>query len=838
MVISRLHLKLFRDIRSSPLIFTGIVLLIFVGIALFDSTYSLYLNLQHSYTLSYRSLNLSDFAISVKSAPQEMLTILRRIPGIRRVDGRVIQEVEIEQNNVRDQKVFGRIISIPDTGIPAMNQPKLVSGAYPKTGALREILLEASFAKYHHYKPGDLLSINLQEDKIRFRIVGIVQSPEYIYVVRGREYPMASPQTFGVMWMRKSMADELFDTAGSINDLDFQMADGGNRETAIHMAEQILQSNDAEKAVLQEELPSVELLRLDLQGLKRLALFFPILFLTISCLSVYNLMGRMVQSQRRQIGFLRAMGVPRKSVGTHYLLFSLVIGSMGGLLGSAAGYYLGILITKFYISYIQIPYLDLTPQWGILSSGFLLAIGMTILSGYPPAKAAARLMPAEAIGTDIPFGGRTPVIEKFIPALKHLSLFARLPFRNFIRSPRRSLGTVAGVVFAAVLLITSSGLQDSSIAAIDHYFTYGVRYDILASYTTPQSQFSTQRIKRWPGIKRVEPILIMPAKVINRGIDKTILIYGVPHGARLITVTDTKGNLLSIPAHGLTISKTTADKLNLCPGSMLRLTLPRQVTPDLPISTIPGMESLLMRTGFPVSLSSYREELFTPAKAFLETKLDKQIRISLISYQPFGTSAYASLAQVQEWYGNALELPPHAVNLVAIQADPKHVSGIVKALYQMDGIGSVEVTRDIQAEIDEMMRQSRIFFNIMLSFSIALAGIIVLNATLMNIIERTREIATLRTVGVSIQIILRMIWIENLLIYIVGIFIGLPLGSLIARFFVQAYESESMSLQTVIFPRTYWVTAFGILFTVIIAQKPGIQYIRQIEIAKATKDFE
>jgi putative ABC transport system permease protein len=322
-VTSKLNLKLIRDLRFSPLMFGGIVLLVAVGVMLFVAAYSLYLNLQSSYATSYSRLNLADFSVQVQSAPQEVLSTLRQIPGVGEVEGRTIEEVEMEQPEMISRKVEGRIISLPDIGEPKLNQLKLLSGAYPRQDSARELLLESSFAGYYGYRPGDSLNIVILDDKVKFRIAGIVQSPEYIYVVRGRGYPLPNPRTFGVMWMRKGMVDEMFDTSGSVNDVEVGMAPGGNRRTAMRLASKILSPYGADEPVASENQASVELLRLDLAGHRRLAIFFPILFFTISSLSIYNLLGRMVYSQRSQIGFMRAVGFSRLAIGVHYLEFSI-----------------------------------------------------------------------------------------------------------------------------------------------------------------------------------------------------------------------------------------------------------------------------------------------------------------------------------------------------------------------------------------------------------------------------------------------------------------------------------------------------------------------------------
>ena len=424
MVGSKLNLKLLRDLRFSPFLFGGIVLLAIVGITLFGASYELYLNLHSSYRLSYEKLNLADFTVPVQSAPKDVLTTLRRIPGVLAVEGRTVEETEIDQPDAESRKVIGRIISLPDYGEPKVNQVKLVSGNYPKRNTSREVLLEASFAKYHDYKPGDTLRVVVMGDKVRFRIAGIVQSAEYIYVVRGREYPMPSPRSFGVMWMRKAMVDKLFGTSGSINDVGVLMAPDGNRRTAMRLAEKVLKPYGADEPVPQEDQASVELLRLDLMGLQTLAIFFPILFLTISSLSTYNMLSRMVHAQRSQIGFMRAVGFSKAAVGWHYVHFSLLIGALRGAIGGVCGHYTGIWMTRFYTSFIQVPYYDVAPRWGVVGVGFACALVVTVVAGLIPALAAAKLPPAQAIAVEAPLGSRAPALERYLPFLGRLSLLS------------------------------------------------------------------------------------------------------------------------------------------------------------------------------------------------------------------------------------------------------------------------------------------------------------------------------------------------------------------------------------------------------------------------------
>ena len=217
--------------------------------------------------------------------------------------------------------------------------------------------------------------------------------------------------------------------------------------------------------------------------------------------------------------------------------------------------------------------------------------------------------------------------------------------------------------------------------------------------------------------------------------------------------------------------------------------------------------------------------------------MDRLVRISGVTYQPVGNAAFASIEQVRRWYGASLELPPKAVTAAAIEVDPGYLGEVERELYDLDNVASVQVTKHVAEEIQELMKSSNVFFNVMLVFSVALAAVIMFNSTLMNVIERTREIATLRTVGLSAQAAGWMVASENLMAYVCGIVVGIPLGTWLAGRFVHLYDSESFHMQTVIYSRTYLLAVVGILLTVLLAQVPGMRYIRRIELTRATKDI-
>ncbi len=824
MVISKLTLKLIRDILFSPWLFLGIMAMVASGIALYNATYLSYYNLGRSYNLSYERLNMADFTIDVQSAPQEILNQIRRIPWVMSVEGRVIEEIGIEQD-LATKRVIGRIISIPDKGLPSVNTLKIIKGRRVAPGNKRELLLEAGFAKYHGYKPGDAIYPIIDDDKVKFRISGIAMSPEYIVVVRSRDNPTPTPKQFGVMFVRKEIADRLFGTSGAVNQIAVKIFPGANRSRIIRQTEQLLQPYGVDEPLPKEHQPSYEMLDLDLRALRNLAVFFPVLFLGIASLSIYNILSRMIHAQRTQIGFMRAVGYSRRAVLVHYISFSVLIGILGSAFGTLLGYRMGGYITNLYVTTVSVPFVDVQPRIGVMMIGIVTSITVTFLAGLIPALSASLMTPAEAIRTEVPVAGRAPLIENILPPLKRLPYTWRLPFRNLLRRPKRTISTILGVASAITLILVSTGLLDSSKAAINFYFDHLQKYNLMVAFVSAQTESQLSQVRTWKGVDRAEPFLQVPVKLIHKDKNKVGVIFGVDPNTRLLNPTSYDGSRMSIPKTGIIIGDALMKRLGLTLGQRVTITLPQKTVPELAISPEPD-----------APMSSFRAQVFSRSRGLQEITFRKQVPVLRRSFQPIGNATTMSIFEVRRIFGRELELPPHAINAILIKADERYISSIERKLYNLSGAGTVASLIDIRHEIDEMMKTFNTFVNVMLGFAIALASIVVFNATTMNILERTREFASMRALGVNNFEIAAMVTIENLSTWLIGTIIGLPIGRHLADYFVQLYTSEAFHMQTVIFRETYAWTVVGILAAVLISQIPGIRYLATLDLASATKE--
>jgi len=94
----------------------------------------------------------------------------------------------------------------------------------------------------------------------------------------------------------------------------------------------------------------------------------------------------------------------------------------------------------------------------------------------------------------------------------------------------------------------------------------------------------------------------------------------------------------------------------------------------------------------------------------------------------------------------------------------------------------------------------------------------VLNASLIEIADRTRDIATFRVLGYRPGQIAGIFFRENLVIYAAGLGLGLPLGYGMLLAMAKAYDSELFRMPVLVKVASVLATAVISLVFILIAQ--------------------
>jgi putative ABC transport system permease protein len=112
--------------------------------------------------------------------------------------------------------------------------------------------------------------------------------------------------------------------------------------------------------------------------------------LIVGGIGIMNMMLTTVRERTREIGLRKALGAQKKDISTQFLVESIVVTCIGGIIGIILGYALAALVT--YSGAINAT----TPIYAVILS-FSVAAFIGVVFGYYPAKKAAELNPIDAL---------------------------------------------------------------------------------------------------------------------------------------------------------------------------------------------------------------------------------------------------------------------------------------------------------------------------------------------------------------------------------------------------------------------------------------------------------
>ncbi|MBX2914587.1 MAG: ABC transporter permease [Cyclobacteriaceae bacterium] len=122
--------------------------------------------------------------------------------------------------------------------------------------------------------------------------------------------------------------------------------------------------------------------------------------LIVAGFGIYNILNMTIYNKMKDIAILKAMGFAGKDVRSIFMIQSLVIGLLGGLLGLLVGFTLSSLIAQApfdggdVISLDHFP-VNFNPKYYL--TGIVFGITTTAIAGYMPSRKAAKVDPIEIL---------------------------------------------------------------------------------------------------------------------------------------------------------------------------------------------------------------------------------------------------------------------------------------------------------------------------------------------------------------------------------------------------------------------------------------------------------
>jgi putative ABC transport system permease protein len=785
--VSMLQRSLLRDVRARRGQFLAIWATIVLGVALFGASYDAYQNLTASYQNLYDDLRLAD--LTVFNGPVDRIVADgAAVPGVAATATRSVGDGVIR---IDGRAQLGRVIGLPADGNPNVDRVLVLKGRNIAPGSPDEVVVEQHLASARHLEPGDSLDVLTAGGWKTVAVVGIVASPEYLWPARSRQEEFLPFDQWGVIFGPEALVAAMPSDQVHSEAL-FRLAPDAPSSTLDRLTS-IALADGASSVQTRADQPSDSALREDVNGFGEMSIMFPVMFLLAGALATSILLGRMVASQRAQIGILLANGFSRRTILGHYLGFGLLLGVAGSVPGAIVGGLSAAAISRVYTGIISVPVtvVDVRPLTVII--GLLMGPIVGAAAAYMPARRAAHVSPAEAMRGAVPIGrGGPSLAERLLPPLHRLPLRWLVSLRGLGRSRRRSLSTILGIALATILILVSWGMIDTIQILLDQQFLQVQHQDATVYLTQPVPASQISEAVSAPGVEAVEPQIQVPATIVHGDKRYATTLVGLETSTTMHGFVSPDGSTLNLPPDGLLL------------GTALQRTLNVSVGDSVDIDAGTGAPPV-------------------------------QIRVAGFVDEPLGTFAYGSLATAAGLAGLSTQDPAVSSALVRYATGANH-SAVADRLAALPSVGAVLDNRSLYDLAQQYMGLFYAMIGFMLLLGAVMAFALIFNTMTANVSERATELAALRTLGMSGGTVARLVSGENLLLTLAGLVPGLILGYAVALEFMASFSSDLFSFDLHIRPTTFLFTALAIVVVGFVSQWPALRAVGRLQLGRIVRE--
>ena len=520
---------------------------------------------------------------------------------------------------------------------------------------------------------------------------------------------------------------------------------------------------------------------------------FPVVLYAVAAMVTFTTMTRFVDEERTNAGIFKALGYHSKDIIAKFVIYGLVAGTLGTLLGILIGHYvlaptISHIITERMIVGENQQYFYWTYS--------CLALGLSLVASVLPAylvscrdlheEAAQLLLPKP------PVKGSKILLERITFIWSHLSFTQKVTARNIFRYKQRMLMTIFGVAGSVALLFAGLGIQSSVVGVADRQFKDLQQYQMILSVNSRASDSDKAKLEEKLQSDEVENYRLISSKQVEEK-------YAGKAGVQTVTIMVTDKDDLEPFVH----LEKNGEKLSLSNGLVLT-------------------EKLAQLAGVSVG------DNFT---------IDgKNFKVGAITEHYVGHFVYMNQATYEEIYGQAPKMNTYLVQLKdKSEGNTERVAG--EFMDQVAVSGLVQNASTIQL-FESFANSLNHTMAILVLVSVLLAIVILYNLTNINVAERIRELSTIKVLGFHNKEVTLYIYRETIILSLIGMIVGLVSGFYLHQFLIQMIAPGTFRFQ----PKVGWevylipVLAVSVILTIL-----GVfvnHYLRKVDMLEALKSVE
>lgn len=519
----------------------------------------------------------------------------------------------------------------------------------------------------------------------------------------------------------------------------------------------------------------------------------PLLFYLVAALICMTTMTRLIDEQRGQIGIFRALGFGRGQIVGKYLEYAFIATIFGSVLGIFTGQLLfpTVIYNTWRLMYDFPDFLMSYPFKNILICFASFSVLMLAVTAGVVAQ-NLKEAPAQLMRPKAPKKAKKVFLEKIRFIWSRLSFTSKITVRNIFRYKTRFFMTVIGVAGCTSLLVLGFGIKDSISNIVNIQYKEFWTYNTIVNLDNDHNLDDVILIlENNLDNEFIVPMMTYNGKVYNSNHDATIIVevLDARSAGNIFNLYDIKTNeKLKLNNKGVIVSEKFARLNDIKSGDFII------------IESINGIKAEVQVTD--ICKMHFQHYLY------ISDNLYKQLFDEAIHYNKIAITNYKGYENV----GQSLENVKNVASVTDFTSFVDQFNSTIEALDII--IGAVIIT------------------------SGALAFVVLLNLTQVNISERTREIATLKVIGLRDREIYSYLFKEILMLSAIGGICGLPLGMVELKMVMSIIEIDMILFPTEIKLLSY-VLAYGITFiftfvVLLFTRRP----LRKIEMVESLKSVE
>ncbi len=547
-----------------------------------------------------------------------------------------------------------------------------------------------------------------------------------------------------------------------------------------------------------------------------LAKVFPVFFFLIAALVCSTTMTRMIDDERGQIGTLRALGYTNTAIIWKYMVYS----GSAALVGCFGGFFAGSKVFPYVIGEAYKMLYDYGRSVEFYFDPMLLAITVivsllcSIGTTYFACKNELRCMPAELIRPKAPAAGKRILLEKINFIWKRMKFLHKITTRNVFRFKKRMIMMVLGISGCTALVMAGFCIKDSVSNIAEFQYDEIEVYDMEVTFTEKLSESEAEEI--------VE--LLMSGETAEEETtddetkeDETVGQAAVVSPLYKSTVEYHSGEAVK------TVYLCVANEADMKPVVNFKL-----VDGD---KTYSGYGEIMLSDGLADMAGIKAGDAITLMDG---DNREVTLTVSGIYTNYVWHYGYVTPETYEEFFKEDYAPNTMFVNM----GEGQDAYEVAADLSDEDLVLNVTVVEEVKGMISNTMKMLDVVVWLVIGCAGALALIVLFNLSNINITERVREIATIKVLGFYQRETGAYVFRENLVLTIMGIIVGIPLGKIFNTFVISQIKVDMFIIKETLFPISYVLSVLLVLFFLKLADWVMRGKIEAIDMAESLKSIE